>query len=246
MNFRDVEVLSAYLDGQLSPSEAARLEARLSSDPSLKATLEDLRQTRTLLRKLPQRRAPRNFRLSPKMAGLRPPEPRAYPAFRLATALAALLFLGSVAVNALTPFAARHLAAAPAPSLGLGGGGGGGGYGGAPPAAGPYATEAPAGTQAPQLAAPVPTVTPESLLSTTQATAAPPVEDTTRTAAGAPTAAANKAAPTVQTTAGAQGQLPVPVPWVAGLGAAVLIFAVAAWLLRRNSDRRFRERWNQK
>src|SRR5512140_1626639 len=132
MNFRDVELLSAYLDGRLKPSEATRLEARLSADPNLKATLEDLRETRGLLRRLPQRRAPRNFRLSPKMAGVRPPEPRAYPVFRLATALAAFLFVASVALNAFTPLAASRLAAAPAPGYGLGGGGGGGG-GGAPP-----------------------------------------------------------------------------------------------------------------
>ncbi len=33
--FRDVEQLSAYLDGQLPPAEAARLETRLKTDPQL-------------------------------------------------------------------------------------------------------------------------------------------------------------------------------------------------------------------
>src|SRR5512141_1004081 len=127
MNFRDVELLSAYLDGRLSPSDSARLEARLSSDQSLRVTLDELRETRGLLRRLPQRKAPRNFRLTPKMAGIRPPEPRAYPLFRFATALAGFLFLASVALNAFTPYAAQHLAAAPAaPAYGMGGGGGGG------------------------------------------------------------------------------------------------------------------------
>src|SRR5512140_1508794 len=127
MNFRDVELLSAYLDGRLSPSDSVRLEARLTSDRSLRATLDELRETRGLLRSLPQRRAPRNFRLTPKMAGLRPPEPRAYPVFRLATALATFLFVAAIALNGLAPFATQRLAAAPAPAFGMGGGGSGGG-----------------------------------------------------------------------------------------------------------------------
>lgn len=252
MNFREVELLSAYLDGQLNPSEAARLEARLSSDPNLKATLEDLRQTRGLLRRLPQRRAPRNFRLTPRMAGLRPPEPRAYPAFRLATALAALLFVGSVALNAVTPFAARRLAPAAAPAYGLGGGGGG--YGGGPSGvvppgvgggSGQFTEVAPMATQAPaQALAAVPSSTPEGMLSITQATAAPPAEDMTRTAAAAPTAPANKSAPMVAPGTTVQNPLIVPLPWVVGLGVVMLVLAAVAWLLRRNSEKRFRERWN--
>ena len=65
-SFRDVQQLSAYLDGQLKPSEAARLESRLQSEPGLASIFEELRQTRSLLRQLPQRRAPRNFTLTPK------------------------------------------------------------------------------------------------------------------------------------------------------------------------------------
>src|SRR5512142_1611304 len=122
MNFRDVELLSAYLDGQLNPSETSRLETRLSTDQNLRTALEELRGTRTLLRRLPQRRAPRSFRLTPKMAGIRPPEPRAYPAFRFATALAAFLFVAAVALNAFVPFAASRMAPAAAPVYGMGGG----------------------------------------------------------------------------------------------------------------------------
>jgi len=103
MNQRDLEVLSAYLDGQLSPSDSARLESRLKTDPELVSVLDDLRAARTLLRQLPQRRAPRNFTLTRKMVGLNPPLPRAYPAFRFATTLATLLFFITFSVNALAP-----------------------------------------------------------------------------------------------------------------------------------------------
>jgi len=122
-SFRDVEKLSAYLDGQLKPSEVARLESRIQTEPQLASILQDLRQTRSLLRQLPQRRAPRNFTLTPKMVGQKPPLPRTYPVFRLATVLATLLLFFTFATNFMAPRLDR--VAAPYP-YGIGGGGGGG------------------------------------------------------------------------------------------------------------------------
>jgi hypothetical protein len=247
MNFRDVELLSSYLDGRLKPQEATRLEARLSKEPELKATLEDLRQTRTVLRRLPQRRAPRSFRLTPKMAGVRPPEPRSYPVFRFATALAAFLFVAAVAVNAFTPFAARQLAAAPAPAYGMGGGGGGSDQ---VTEAAPLA-QAPAATEEPTLQAfttIMGTATPEGTTAAAEATESPAQSDTARTAMAAPTAeAASKSAP--NSAAGTQpsaNPLPIPLPLIVALGALMLILAVAAWILRRNNERHIRSEWNQK
>ena len=118
MNKRDLELLSSYLDGQLSPSEFARLELRLSSDPTLRVVLDDLRGARSLLRGLPMRKAPRNFTLTPKMVGKNPPLPRTYPAFRFVTALATLLLFFTVGVNFLAPQLASQ-----APIYGMGGGG---------------------------------------------------------------------------------------------------------------------------
>ncbi len=141
---RDIQRVSAYLDGQLSRSEKERLERRLKSDPALVAALEDLRQTRLLLRRTPQRRAPRNFTLTPRMAGVRPPVPRLVPAFSWASAVAMLLFiftLGSSLLGGLSLAAQAPMQAA-APNA-YGGGG-------LPPAA----TLAPA-LAAPAIAAPV-------------------------------------------------------------------------------------------
>ena len=165
-SFRDVEQLSAYLDGQLKPSERARLKARLQREPELASVLQDLRQARGILRQLPRRRAPRNFILTPKMVGLKPPMPRAYPVFRLATVLATLLLFFTFATNFMAPRMART--AAP---YGIGGYGGGEGaelempVEAAPeefaePAAPAPAMEAPAATEAPaapQMPAPAPT-----------------------------------------------------------------------------------------
>lgn len=103
MNDRDLELLSSYLDGQLTPSDSARLESRLKSDGQLASTLDDLRAARTLLRQLPKRRAPRNFTLTRKMVGLNPPLPRSYPAFRFATVVATLLFFFTFGVNTFAP-----------------------------------------------------------------------------------------------------------------------------------------------
>src|ERR1700690_2287181 len=122
MNFRDVELLSAYLDGRLGPSDSKQLESRLASDQNLQAVMDDLRTARGLLRHLPQRRVPHNFTLTPKMAGLKAPEPRVYPAFRFATVLAALLFIITFAVNGFAPIARPRLSAVQAPAIGLGGG----------------------------------------------------------------------------------------------------------------------------
>jgi hypothetical protein len=144
MKQRDLELLSSYLDGQLNPSDSARLEARLLTDAELRSVLRDLRSTRSLLRQLPMRKAPRNFRLTPQMVGKNPPLPRAYPAFRFTTALASLLLFISLGLNFLRP----QLASAP----GIGGGGGG-----APELAtsGVLAvTEAPAATEAAAAEAP--------------------------------------------------------------------------------------------
>jgi hypothetical protein len=135
---RDLQQLSAYLDGQLSQPDRSRLEARIHSDLALASALQELRQTRAVLRRIPHRRAPRNFTLTPRMAGIRPPVPRLVPVFSWASAVAMLFFiftLGASLVGQLS-FGAATSAAAPMPS-----------------GAGPLAAAAPA-TAAPATIAP--------------------------------------------------------------------------------------------
>jgi len=140
MKQRDVALLSSYLDGQLSSSDSARLEARLKSEPELVSVMDDLRIARGYLRQLPLRRAPRNFTLTRKMVGQNPPMPRAYPAFRFTTALATLLFFLTYGLNFLAPQFFSQ------PVYGMGGGGAGDVdlYSAEAPAAAAPATEAPA------------------------------------------------------------------------------------------------------
>jgi hypothetical protein len=100
---RDGELLSAYLDGQLAPRERAHLESRLQGDHQLRIALGELRRTRTILRSQPRLRAPRNFTLTPQMAGMpRRSPPSLYPVLRLASVLAGLLFVVVLAGDLLT------------------------------------------------------------------------------------------------------------------------------------------------
>jgi ferric-dicitrate binding protein FerR (iron transport regulator) len=121
-SFHDVQQLSALLDEKLNPADAARLQTRLESDSELRTAYEELRQTRTLLRSLPQRRAPRNFTLKPSAARVRPPLPRLFPTFRLASVLASLLLFFSLATNATLPRLAYMASEAPMYAYGMGGG----------------------------------------------------------------------------------------------------------------------------
>jgi len=225
MKPRDLELLSAYLDGQLKPSDSVRLEARLKTDPELASVLTDLRSTRNLLRKLPARRAPRNFTLTRKMVGQNPPLPRAYPLFRFATTLATLLFIFSFGVNTF----GRQMASQ---ALGFGRGGGGGDNNAteesvqlySAPAAAPAAaaTQAPAATEAPLLQmAPL-------------ATQTPPTEDNTGIAETPASKSAGDTANAVnpnqpQTQSEAQNPVQSPAPLVPSLWQIVLaIIAIAS------------------
>jgi len=71
-NESDLELLSAYLDGELADPDRAALERRLASDATLRAELESLRQTIGLLHGLPRLHAPRDFTLDPAVYGRRP------------------------------------------------------------------------------------------------------------------------------------------------------------------------------
>jgi hypothetical protein len=107
---RDLEAISAYLDGQLTQREQARLEARLKADRGLREAYEQMHHTRAALRSLPVMRAPRNFTLTPQMVKARKSPPPAYPVLRLASVMATLLFVLVMVGDLVTP---RSVALAP-------------------------------------------------------------------------------------------------------------------------------------
>jgi hypothetical protein len=85
----DIERLSAFLDGELSPREAEQLEARLATDQELSSALAALRATAEVVGSLPEVRLPRSFALTQDMVRPR----RAYPFLQFSTAAAALGFV---------------------------------------------------------------------------------------------------------------------------------------------------------
>lgn len=63
MRVNDYELLSAYIDGELTEAERAALEARLQAEPRLQRELQSLQQTTSLIRQMPELKAPRDFTL---------------------------------------------------------------------------------------------------------------------------------------------------------------------------------------
>jgi len=257
-SFRDVEKLSAYLDGQLKPSESARLESRLQTDPELASVLKELRQARSLLRQLPQRRAPRNFTLTPKMVGQKPPLPRTYPVFRFATLVATLLLFFTFATNFMAPRMNRVVA-----PYGIGGGYGGGGGGGdgepelqmeaAPEASAEAAEpaepamEAPSATEElapPEVPAPAPTLTAPSANDSARAepTAMPSEKSGVQQVAPTAEAFAQQTAPleAPQAQPEPNPSPPISAAWQIALALIALLSGLIALILRYSAIRKWR------
>jgi len=217
MNHRDVEQLSSYLDGGLSPSDSARLKTRLASDLELASALDALRAARSLLRRMPHRRAPRNFLLTPKMVGKKPPLPRSYPVFRFATALATLLFGLSFLTNQVVSFGAS----APAPAYGIGGGA-------------DAATEAPMLEMAPAATEPPAEPTLQAaLLPSTVATPPAPTADQNR-------AIEQPASPKASGETVPATPRPLLTPWQTTFGLLALLGAASMLLIQKLAARKWR------
>ena len=253
MKRRDLELLSAYLDGELKPSDSTRLEARLKTDPELASVLNDLHATRTLLRQLPARKAPRNFTLTRKMVGLNPPLPRTYPIFRFATAVATLLFFFSFAANAVAPQFSQLA------NFGRGGGNGSEevqSFAAEAPAEEPAAAPA---LEAPPPAAPAPAepaatalveVAPTASLAP-QGTEIPSVADTTRImetpvakeAEGESAITQNQASDLNETMKTSEAPKPSPLvssAWQIGLAVVAIVCALLMGVMRSLSARRWK------
>lgn len=65
----DEELLSAYLDGQVTPQDQRRIEVALAGDAALAGALGSLRYTKALLAEAPRIPAPRPFTLNEAMLG---------------------------------------------------------------------------------------------------------------------------------------------------------------------------------
>lgn len=231
-NFRDIERLSSFLDGQLSPADSARLEARLTTDPELASAFNDLRAARGILRKLPSRKAPRNFTLTRQMVGLKPPLPRSYSFFRLSTAFATILLTLTFAVNLVTP---RLSYVGPINT------GWGGGYGGGPAA--PALMEALPATEAP-LAAPAAEMMPQPTLTADSAATELPTAKGMATPSELldqpPALSQPSAAAPLEAQSRSRSQPPIPFIWQMILLAVGILSGLTAFLLRRSASQKWK------
>jgi len=239
MNRRDTEQLSAYLDGELKPSELAKMESRLKTDPELASVLNDIRATRTLLRNMPSRKAPRNFTLPRKRVGQNPPLPRTYPIFRLAAFVATLLFFFSFGVNSFgTQMASQNFA------YGIGGGSGGGGDSESLAADAPALEEpaAPPAPAEPELYSSVPATEEPSADLAPQPAEAQPTDDASRIQE--PSSSKNgeteNAVEADQIQIQNEASRVVSSAWQIGLAIAALVSALLMGLMRQVSARRWK------
>lgn len=216
--FRDIEQLSSYLDGQLSPSESARVESRLSSDPELASAFNDIRAARGILRKLPARKAPRNFTLTRQMVGLKPPLPRTYSVFRFSSAFATLLLMLTFAMNALPSVSFGASAPAPVAQEAF------------------AAPESAAATEAPIVESPPMASAPTELLSTMSADSARVVETPT-VEASMPKELGNDSA--LQDQPQVKSEAVIPVIWQIGLLIVGLVSAVIAFVMSQNAKKKW-------
>ncbi|QRN82997.1 hypothetical protein JR338_11360 [Chloroflexota bacterium] len=90
---KELEQLSAYLDGQLDETEQRQIESRLASEPELQEMYEGLRNTKLLFSRLRRVRAPRSFTLTPDMVKVRKQKQPFFSSVRWATSLAAILLV---------------------------------------------------------------------------------------------------------------------------------------------------------
>jgi hypothetical protein len=114
------EMLSAYLDGELSPKEQARVEKHLAQCADCAQNLHTLRQTVALLRGLPLVAVPRSFAIRPAEVARRPsvvPARRTYAYLRAATVLATVLLAVVLAGDAFLTGLAPYLTPARAPAV---------------------------------------------------------------------------------------------------------------------------------
>ena len=94
------ELLDAFVDGELRPSDAARVEAHLPSCAACREAIAATRALKASLAALPEAPAPRTFRLTPAMAAR--PSPKhsspAFPGFIVAARIAAAASVAAFAV----------------------------------------------------------------------------------------------------------------------------------------------------
>jgi hypothetical protein len=109
LSARELRLLSAYLDGELSTISARRVERLIKANPNASAVLDQLRGIKEILKLLPERKAPRDFTITAhdiKQVRL----PSIVGVLRYASALSVFLLCALLAFDFLSPFRQERVA----------------------------------------------------------------------------------------------------------------------------------------
>lgn len=116
LNEADQELLSAYLDNELTAAEQLTLERRLQQEPALNNELSELRALKATLSDLPAIVPPRSFTLDPATVG----KPRGMPLFgllRFGSALATVLLALTLTLDLFGGASSNATSQSPAPMI---------------------------------------------------------------------------------------------------------------------------------
>ncbi len=106
-------LISAALDGKLSPRKQSRFDLALQSDQALQKGLEEMAELRAFLRSIPRREVPRSFTLKPDQAVSA--NPRTWTNFfRILSVAAAVLMVSLFAVEFMPGLMSPRMSSAPA------------------------------------------------------------------------------------------------------------------------------------
>lgn len=103
LSSRELQFLSAYLDGELSKKDQRRVEKLLSDHPAASSSLEKLRQVKSVIKFLPIHKVPRNFTISTEEVS-RSRIPNLVGVLRYTSAVSAALLAVVLAFDFFSPF----------------------------------------------------------------------------------------------------------------------------------------------
>lgn len=105
---QDMEQLSALLDGELSPANAAKLRQRMQTDAALQDAYTEMALTQEAMRTMPTLKPPRSLRIDPQRLHqargwrwwlISPPGGQLFPTLGVAMSLCFCLLFGAVALQ---------------------------------------------------------------------------------------------------------------------------------------------------
>lgn len=125
---QDMEQLSALLDGELSPANAAKLRQRMQTDATLQDAYTEMALTQEAMRTMPTLKPPRSLRIDSQRLHqargwrwwlISPPGGQLFPTLGVAMSLCFCLLFGAVAMQPVETQTLKGAVTSPAPEATL-------------------------------------------------------------------------------------------------------------------------------